>query len=471
MSKNRGPTAKKTLLYFACVLLAVLLAAACSPAGRNRGNDNDSAGVGSKKYSVSQLREDFQSVRNNVENNHPLLYLYYSKANFDNYFDNAFNSIQQEMTVLEFYRFLAPVMARVNCGHTNVKPSADLENYLNNNMNVIPLGVVFSPNTTEYKAHIYQNYSSNNDIQPGTEILSINNMKVDDIRKKLVAGLFSDGLNVTRKLYHINKHFFRYYTLLIDNPANFELRCILPGSEEETVINLTARLYRDVISSFRIQNPGDDVTTLRYNMHPDLSAAVLTVKTFSTLPVSHYMSFFEDFFQKITGEGINNLIIDVRGNGGGSPWMSCELIKYLVDSEFIYFAEGLGYNELKVPLAPYDNNFNGNLFVLIDGGCFSSTGHFCSLVQYLTDAVFIGEETGGSFSCNDNHMEMTLSNTRIRSVIARTTYSTAVTGYEKGRGIMPDHKVIPTLDDKINGFDRAMEYVLNLIRQIVKLPA
>ena len=71
----------------------------------------------------------------------------------------------------------------------------------------------------------------------------------------------------------------------------------------------------------------------------------------------------------------------------------------------------------------------------------------------------------GFFSCNDNHIELTLPNTRIRAVVARTTYSTAVTGYEKGRGIMPDYKVIPTLEDRINRFDREMEVVLDQIRQ------
>ena len=462
MIKNGLFRAKIALYCHTLVLLTFILTTACTPPGRNGSDGTDPGQVGTRKFTVSQLQNDFSSLRAAVENNHPMLYFYYSKSNFDNFFNNAFASIQQEMTELEFFRLLAPVMARVNCGHTNIRPSTDFEYYLNNSLNVIPLGVVFIGD----KAYIYQDYSQNDEIEPGTEILSINNMAVSNIKEKLLGGLFSDGLNVTKKIHTINKYFFRYYSLLIDNPGSFELECMLPGSDKKSNINLNGRLYRDVLSSFRNQNPGEDVYALRYDIQGDISTAIITVKSFLMTRNSHFQSFFNDFFQKIADKNINNLIIDVRGNGGGDPQMSMDLIKYLVDSDFVYFAEGLGYNQLKKPIAPYNLNFKGNLFILINGGCFSSTGHFCSLVQYLTNAVFIGEETGGSFSCNDNHMERTLSNTKIRAVIARTTYSTAVTGYKKGRGIMPDHEVIPTIEDRINAFDREMDYVLDLIRQL-----
>jgi hypothetical protein len=82
--------------------------------------------------------------------------------------------------------------------------------------------------------------------------------------------------------------------------------------------------------------------------------------------------------------------------------------------------------------------------------------------KFHKPGIFIGEETGGSFYCNDGHVNRSLSNTRINFQYARTTWVTAVSGYVKGRGIMPDHTVSFTLNDLINDFDRQRAYVLNL---------
>jgi len=35
----------------------------------------------------------------------------------------------------------------------------------------------------------------------------------------------------------------------------------------------------------------------------------------------------------------------------------------------------------------------------------------------------------------------------------------------EGRGVIPDHIVKPSIQDKIDGFDRVMEYTLDLIKE------
>jgi hypothetical protein len=66
-----------------------------------------------------------------------------------------------------------------------------------------------------------------------------------------------------------------------------------------------------------------------------------------------------------------------------------------------------GYPELRL-IKPARNKFSGTMYVLIDGGCFSTTGHLCSLLRYHGIGTFIGEETAGSFACTDNRTAITL---------------------------------------------------------------
>ena len=158
--------------------------------------------------------------------------------------------------------------------------------------------------------------------------------------------------------------------------------------------------------------------------------------------------------------GVAHLIIDVRGNGGGEPDMSVALISHLVDAPFVYFKKGLGYGNLFVATAPHAVHFGGSVQVLIDGGCFSTTGHFCSMVRHHKLAVFVGETGGGTYRCHDNSTDFVLRHTGIQLRIARTTYETAVPDHDVSerfpRGF-PDrshHPGHPVRDRSPDGFCR-----------------
>jgi hypothetical protein len=56
-----------------------------------------------------------------------------------------------------------------------------------------------------------------------------------------------------------------------------------------------------------------------------------------------------------------------------------------------------------------------------------------------------------------------LKNTKIGLKIATGSFAAAVKGFPKDRGIIPEHKMSPTLEDLKKGKDTVLEYVLSLI--------
>jgi len=58
--------------------------------------------------------------------------------------------------------------------------------------------------------------------------------------------------------------------------------------------------------------------------------------------------------------------------------------------------------------------FMGKVFVLIDGGTFSTAADFCAVTHHLKRATFIGEETGGGYYGNNSGMQtvVTLPNSK-----------------------------------------------------------
>lgn len=177
-----------------------------------------------------------------------------------------------------------------------------------------------------------------------------------------------------------------------------------------------------------------------------------------------FYNFIDKTFDKICKAGIKNLILDLRGNFGGDPFCAAHLLSYIAAKPVAYFAEPYGkYARLAKPVPLADKPFKGKLYILIDGHCFSTTGHLCSLLKYHKIGTFIGKETGGTYTCNDAKRTIHLKNTRINLQLARASFAAAVKNMPKNKGIIPDYQVEPTLEDLLKGRDTVKEFAFSLI--------
>jgi C-terminal processing protease CtpA/Prc len=118
--------------------------------------------------------------------------------------------------------------------------------------------------------------------------------------------------------------------------------------------------------------------------------------------------------------------------------------------------------------APGKYPFLGKVFVLIDGGSFSTTADFCAVTHHLKRATFIGEETGGGYYGNNSGMQtvVTLPNSKARVRVPMYEYWNAVPGYDgKRRGTRPDHVVETKVANLLRGVDEQLELALKLADQ------
>lgn len=86
------------------------------------------------------------------------------------------------------------------------------------------------------------------------------------------------------------------------------------------------------------------------------------------------------------------------------------------------------------------------------------------MVKYYHLGPIIGEESCASYSCNDNGNPHILPNTQLTLICPESTYSVAISGLKRGRGIMPDYVVKPTISDVISGKDTVLQFALKIIR-------
>jgi C-terminal processing protease CtpA/Prc len=214
----------------------------------------------------------------------------------------------------------------------------------------------------------------------------------------------------------------------------------------------------------------------------------------------------ENTFKTLREKGTKVLILELRGNGGGRDMYGAMLVSYLTDKPFRYFdhinvktispsfkdysdwraddesrlREGMDPNpaggyfvtaKLHPGVAeqqPGKSPFLGKVFVLIDGGTFSTAADFCAVTHHLKRATFIGEETGGGYYGNNSGMQvmLTLPNSKARVRIPMYEYWNAVPGYDgKRRGTRADHLVKTKAANLLRGVDEQLDLALKLASQ------
>ena len=274
-------------------------------------------------------------------------------------------------------------------------------------------------------------------------------------------GISADAFSKAYKRAVLNHDFPYLYALFYGFPETYTVRYRDPATMR--IMEYRAK----PVSRQKIQKQTQP-QELSFTEYRDPAAALLRIGTFayySPEQESHFRAFVDSTFYDLRENHTDDLILDIRNNDGGNPFCAAYLLAYLTDDPLPYFDRPFGkYRQLAEPIPPAANNYQGDLFVLIDGGDFSTTGHLCALLKYHGIGIFVGSETGGTYICNDAEKTIRLKNTGIGLRIAQGTFAVAVAGMDRRHGIYPDYPVSQRISDITVGKDTMLEYVLKLIR-------
>jgi hypothetical protein len=413
-----------------------------------------------KLYPVETLKNDLAEIKNILITNHPAPYQFTRKEAFEKLYAEQLNKINRPMNLGEYFLVAAPLVESIHCGHTWI--SMPDEFWDNDEALFFPTGFIFAGN----KAYA-EPAGNDNSIPRGSEIVSINKVPLSAIIESTKRLVNSDAFSKTGKLVTFGYTFPDLFALQYGNRDRYEVNFIPPGSSEihVKVLKPVSRKTAWENATTTLAGSFAGVNNLHLAIEQSKNLAVLDIRSFSYYNnTEKFFSFIDSAFEQIRISGVQNLVLDLRNNSGGDPFCSAHLLSYLEIKPEPYFASAYeGYEKLAqpVPLAGR-SAFAGNLLVLINGGCFSSTGHLCALLKYYHRGRFVGEETGGTYECNDSHVRMTTSATHMNMNVARMTYTAAVKGLSRETGIMPDDPVEPTIEDVLAGRDVVKEFAINL---------
>jgi hypothetical protein len=414
------------------------------------------------------LKQDFKMLRDSLEDLHAGLYTYKTKKQIDRLFDQCEAKLDQPMTLIQFYCLVRYVVSGIEDGHTSAFLPPAANKALIGQSGFFPVLIRFIGK----KAYAT---CDNEGLTPGTEIIWVDHHPIDKLRKELFGYIPSDGSTQSGKYAEINdgdSPFFYLYKLVYGDKETFAITYKLPGS-----VKMEKQVKATLIKDIPCRPVPANVTQYLKLSYPSNAIAVLTMKTFLNhkLEVTHedFRKFLQSSFQDLASKNITKLIIDVRDNGGGDDENGAFLTAYLTNRPFAYYASiettkrnfAIKDHDQLAQQQPAENNFNGKVYILINGKCFSGTTDFCGIARQFSNVKFIGEETGGGYYGNTSGARTTLilPNSRVKVNIPLWKYKAAVPKAKyKDRGIIPDYSLTPTISDVLQKKDVQIELTLKL---------
>ena len=439
------------LILLAFILLSCIQKTSADKITGNNINPNSI----NKKLALKDYQHDFNQMFRILIKKHPQPYTFIDEDSLKNLANLQYSKITDSTTIWEFLWICQPVIAAIKCGHTGIWSERFVD---------LPKSCFFPMNVkyVNSKLYIIDARENADKLSPGDEILTINRINVEKLRKEIFQHLFADGLNETRNHEVTNLNFFWLCPLKFGFPASYTVTVKHNGNTE------IIKLVNTEVYNYKNTFLDNCSNKLCFDMNHKSNTAIITIRSFAYYKKDFqtFTSFIDSCFYQIKENNIENLIIDLRNNEGGDPFCGSYLVQYIADKPFTYFHKDVFvYRDLKKTVHPDKNRFTKKPYILINGLCFSTTGHFCSIVKENNFGIFVGDETGGTYTCNDNGKIFTLKNTKLLLRVARNTYKTNTSSFTNKHGIVPDYYVIPDIDNILNNSDTVLNYTLNLIEK------
>jgi hypothetical protein len=410
-------------------------------------------------YSVEELQADLKQFRRIVERK--AVGIYADRTAMTRALSQAERAVAAgPMDEAAFYRLLAPALAALRCGHSFLDPSPAAETRMRAEGRFFPL-TVRSLNGRLYA--VADPYGTGT--PPGSELVSINGRPAAELFSYVAARLTTDGLDAGRPRYDAERWFAAMLYLFVGEFGSFDIEYLPPGAAGATGTQAVERAVIQAVRDPALAKKPSAVIFDTVGSRPSHSFregyAYLKIPIFGAASQKAYESYLADFFAELKARGYGALVLDLRGNYGGSPPPTAALFRYLIDRPLPFFGPGhLLLMPWRVAQKPAPTRFDGRLYVLMDEAGFSMNGFLLALLKYHGIGTLVGAPSSGGYRCSDSSMNEALRATGIRVRYSTAAYEVAVRDMQAGIGVAPDLLVHPTLDDYLSGRDYALEAAL-----------
>ena len=468
------------------------------------------------------LREDVEVFRKTLEGLHPGLYRYISKTELDKSFDSFRNSIKKPMRQDVFMAKVAEFLYQLKCYHTYVNPFnqvKSIKDKIKRKRTYMP----FYFEIVDDRLIVTANASSKM-LAIGSELTSINGVPSKKIIEKLLSLSHADGDNnrgnrlTTISLGPGNGStwslFDVYFPIFFGrNDGTFKFEAIDFKTKKKEKFEVFAFTQAERTAEMNKRYGDQSSYDAGWEAKVIDGIGYLRMSNFITWKLSFKAKeFVNEAFDKFRAENVKNIVIDIRGNGGGDSRIALEIGKNLTDQKLpcksdsrtlirsakpdpellkytstydplikAAITNGLpqqAYKDSGVPglleylpdskpckeIEPYPNPLKANAYMIVDANNSSAAYSFAFFTKQLGIATLVGQQTGGNLRGfhGGSYLFTKLPNSEVEFDIPVFGYYSLTE--QEDRGVRPDILVDRKPEDIGNKFDRELDTIMKLIK-------
>ena len=475
-----------------------------------------------------QLKEDFSILRKALTTIHPGIYRYQTPDGMAKIFDEFEAKLQNPISESDFMVLVSQVTNKIRCGHTFPNPynqAGLVRERIFNNKNYLP----FYFRLIDGRMIVTHDATAQN-LSRGSEITKINGVAVSKIIDALLTITKADGNGtLVHRLKTLELPFasdglyntFDLYFPLFFPPANerFKIEAVDFTAHKKIKFETPAltKTERAAAMKKRFGKPPtvDELWQLQIQEN---KTAYLKIGAFVTWRLKmDWKRFLADAFAEMKAKNVENLIIDVRGNGGGDDDAGVLINSYLAkqpipcakpkkrfvrienpDKNLAQYLDTYS-DELRLvakngfaaelvkksgnglleyvgdkqcePTVPAFNNFQGKAFIITDAANASAAFQFVNVAQINNLAKIVGQQTGGNLQGinGDNYFFLRLPNSKIEIDIP-IFYQSPLNLPQPDSGVIPDVVVKLKIKDVADNIDGELLKVNQLIKNERRRP-
>jgi len=473
-----------------------------------------SAGCSYSKYhTVLSRREAIQDLEYLVKNViaiHPDPFTRISEEEFNVAVDDFKNNLSDQNSRKDFSLAIAELLALLKDDHTRLSSFPDFINYCNSGGLLFPVALRYKEGKMKIVRWVSVDEAKR--LTKGDTIVAINGRPMDSLVEQFQEYVSAE--TEWQKSHVVAERFHWFLWLAGYDSDHYELDMLNKKGEKY-------RIILDAVKPTSGKSSEKSSSQWSYSFYKDGEVCFFKIASFSTSQDSvkgegksvgpTYQSFVNTV-NKLVSECKNSktsvLIVDLRGNGGGSGGLGQALLKRTVDKPFHdgskkwryskAYQKALlicGLEQRKIPawlhlenvldlrkykwgpddsqlqgeyqlpgppgegIKPHKNAWKGNLVIVTDHNTASAAVYVTAIVKDNKLGLIVGEETGGRASYFAEIAWLLLPNSGLYCVISSAHFLRPA-GYDDGRGVLPDLPLDVTIKDDLL-VEKVYRYIKN----------
>ncbi|UKB85757.1 S41 family peptidase [Chryseobacterium sp. MEBOG06] len=470
------------------------------------------------QLSAGQFVEDLHTFRSIREKANSGLYVYRAKKQIDSIYQQAEKEAENCKNIFDFYKVIAKVTGFEGSCHNYTDLPNHASYYMTQKPEYLPVTL------TNIDGRLLQD-SKEVVVPLGAEVLSVNGIPAKEMINRFSQYYFSDGFSMPyRETAGFERGMIDKFYMEFGTHKNYEISYRWNGKINNVSLpGISLESFRKLQDSRHSLSFDKKLMAEKYSFNKEgegiyrLSVRGFDFATGKEDPAyTRFSAFLDQMINTLEQEKVKNLIVDLRGNTGGTGALYEKVFSYLTqrpfrDSHYAYtkFNEvpldeklviislflsngvkdkyGLNtylkqlypkqiqdkyyWTDDKNPLIlPNQKTFKGQLYLLVDQRVASAASHLASLIKSYTNAVVIGKETVGGYYEHNGHLPLVyeLPNTGIQtgfSIVHVIQDAQNLPDQHKGQGIIPHIEVHQTDQEFLDQTDVYLKKVLELQKE------